>query len=376
MTSMQDKNHYKIFLSPPHQSGEELKYLSKALKSNWLAPGGAHVSEFEDKLKKITNRSFCVALNSGTAAIHLALKSLGVEAGDYVLCQTFSFVATANPISYLGAYPVFIDSELDTWNMDPKLLEEAILDLKKSGIFPKAIIYTHIYGNAAKVDELVDISNKYDIPLVEDAAEALGTTINSVSVGKFGKISILSFNGNKVITTSGGGALLTDDPAIAKRVLLLATQARDELKPYLHTEVGFNYQMSNISASLGLAQIEHLSKWVEQKRIIFQNYKNAYSSKLGWIEDHPSYYLNRWLSVFIMDSTHLRNQLLKKLKMHGIESRRFWKPLHSLNIYQHQKSYISGVASKLFQKGICLPSGVGLTSDEQSIIIKFLKTFD
>lgn len=375
---MQEKDHYRIFLSPPHQSGEELKYLSKALESNWLAPGGKLVKEFEDNLSEITNRSYCVALNSGTAAIHLALKALDVKPNDHVICQTFSFVATANPIAYLGAYPVFVDSEQDTWNMDPELLEEAILDLKKSGIVPKAIIYTHIYGNPAKVHELEEVSDKYQIPLIEDAAEALGTKIHSKSIGKFGKISILSFNGNKVITTSGGGALLTDDPKIAKRVLHLATQARDNEKPYSHTEIGYNYRMSNLSASLGLAQIRHLQDWVERKREIFNNYYQAgiNSFHFNWIENSTKNYLNRWLSVFMAKSQIDRDQIQSALNDHRIESRRFWKPLHTLNIYQHQKSYVSGVASQLFQKGICLPSGVGLTDAEQNEIIDIIKAID
>ena len=255
---MQKKNDYRIYLSPPHQSGEELDYLKKALDSNWLAPGGAHVQHFESELKKVTNRKYCIALNSGTAAIHLALMSLGVGVGDYVICQTFSFVAIANPIAYLGAHPIFIDSETDTWNMNPVLLEQAIIDLKKSNITPKAILYAHIYGSPAKVNELMDISNRYQIPLVEDAAEALGAKINSMPVGQFGEISILSFNGNKVVTTSGGGALLTDDLSISTRTLHLSSQARNESKPYLHTEVGYNYRISDLSASLGLAQLKCL----------------------------------------------------------------------------------------------------------------------
>ena len=328
---MQEENQYRIFLSPPHQSGEELKYISKALESNWLAPGGSQVKEFEDRLAKLTNRAYCVGLNSGTAAIHLALKTLDVKAGDYVICQTFSFVATANPIAYLGAYPVFIDSEPETWNMDPKLLEEAILDLRKVGIIPKAIIYTHIYGNPAKVDELVKISVKYNIPLIEDAAEALGTQINSSSVGQFGKISILSFNGNKVVTTSGGGAMLTDDLTIANRALHLATQARDISESYMHTEVGYNYRMSNLCASLGLAQIGHLGDWVKRKQKTFSNYKKVNQGKkvFRWIEDKSNLCMNRWLSVFLLNSTENVVGIIETLKQNGIESRRFWKPLLS-----------------------------------------------
>ena len=375
---MQRNNPYRIYLSPPHQSGEELEYLKKALESNWLAPGGIYVKQFEDKLKKVTNRDHCVALNSGTAAIHLALKALGVEPGSYVMCQTFSFVATANPIAYLGAHPVFIDSEAETWNMDPELLEKAILDLKKSNIRPKAIIYTHVFGTPARVDGLMRISENHQIPLVEDAAEALGANFKESPVGQFGKISVLSFNGNKVITTSGGGALLTNDPQISQKVLHLSTQARDESKPYIHTEVGYNYRMSNLSASLGLAQIEFLKEWVGQKRKIFKRYQQGISNKQIHVGDEFSdgVYANRWLSTFLVKSPKRRDEIIEILESQGIESRRFWKPLHLLNIFKGQKSYMSGVAHDLFEKGICLPSGVGLKKETLEEIIQYINSAD
>ncbi len=375
---MQRNNPYRIYLSPPHQSGKELEYLKKALESNWLAPGGIYVKQFEDELKNVTNRRHCVALNSGTAAIHLALKTLGVEPGDYVMCQTFSFVATANPIAYLGAHPVFIDSETDTWNMDPELLEKAILDLKKSNIRPKAIIYTHVFGTPARVDDLMSISENYQIPLVEDAAEALGANFKANSVGQFGNISILSFNGNKVITTSGGGALLTNDAHISQKALHLSTQARDELKPYTHTEVGYNYRMSNISASLGLAQLKNLKEWVEQKRKIYDAYQESFAkNKIFEGVDVPlGIYANKWLSTFLVRSAKRRDEILELLASKRIETRRFWKPLHLLNIFKGQKSYLSGVASDLFEKGICLPSGVGLMKKEQEEIIQIIIDID
>ncbi len=375
---MQKKNDYRIYLSPPHQSGEELKYLKMALDSNWLAPGGPHVQQFESVLRKVTNSKYCVGLNSGTAAIHLALKTLGVGVGDYVICQTFSFVATSNPIAYLGAHPVFIDSETDTWNMDPALLEEAIVDLKKSNIFPKAILYTHIYGCPAKVNELMDISNRHQIPLVEDAAEALGAKINSKPVGQFGKVSILSFNGNKVVTSAGGGALLTNDLSICTRTLRLSSQSRSESEPFLHTEVGYNYRMSNLNASLGLAQLTCLNKWVEKKREIFKTYHdlNSKENLIGWTQDNSEMHSNRWLSAFLVKSEIKRHEIIKVLGDRKIEARRFWKPLHLLKIYKGQKSYISGVANDLFKKGICLPSGVGLKKEEQAEIIQIISTMD
>lgn len=371
---MSTENKYRIFLSPPHQNGKELEYLSKVLKSNWLAPGGEFVKEFEDQLKQITNYENCVALNSGTAAIHLALQTLNVQRGDHVICQTFSFVATANPIEYLGAIPVFIDSEQDTWNMDPQLLEEAIVDLANQGIVPKAIIYAHIYGNSARVTDLVEIADKYQIPLIEDSAEALGSRI-SKPVSKSGIISILSFNGNKVITSSGGGALMTDNVTITKKALHMATQARDEKKSYVHTEVGYNYRMSNVCAALGLAQLTSLNEWVEKKRNIFERYKTIQQKfPIAWVEETQKNYSNRWLSTFLLPSAEQRDTVLKALNAHGIESRRLWKPLHSSNIYSHQKSYISGVANELFLSGICLPSGVGLSNAEQDKIIKIITT--
>lgn len=372
---MDTQEQYRIFLSPPHQGGDELAYLEKVLKSNWLAPGGEFVKKFETRINELANRKFCIALNSGTAAIHLALKVLGVEEGDHVICQTFSFVATANPIAYLGAHPVFIDSERETWNMDPVLLEKSIIDLQKSNIHPKAIIYAHIYGNPAKVDALVSISEKYDIPLVEDAAEALGSKINSQPVGTFGKVSIMSFNGNKVVTTSGGGALLTDDSDLAKRAFNLSTQARDQIEPYTHTEVGYNYRMSNLCAALGLAQLNYLDAWVEKKQKIFERYQkiNGDQKKIEWIDDQAKVLSNRWLSVFLVESVTKRNDILEALHKKNIESRNTWKPLHLQHIFKNQKSYISGVAKDLFERGICLPSGVGISEEEQAEIMLIIK---
>jgi len=371
---MKGKDKYRIFLSPPHQSGDELSYLKEVLDSNWLAPGGSCVKLFESKLKAITNRSHCVALNSGTAAIHLALKTLGIGPGDYVICQTFSFVATANPIAYLGAYPVFIDSETETWNMDPVLLERAIIELRKKNIHPKAIVYAHIYGMPAKVDQLIRISTEYQIPLVEDAAEALGSKIGAKSIGQFGKISILSFNGNKVITTSGGGAMLTDDDEIAKRSIQLATQARNENEAYTHTEVGYNYRMSNLSAALGLAQLSKLKIWVKKKRKIFEEYKNinSHGEIINWIDDQEGIYSNRWLSVFLFRSKAKQEKAIVNLIKNKIECRRVWKPLHQMRIYEGQESYNSGIAEKLFEMGICLPCGVGLKNGEQEEIIRIV----
>lgn len=372
---MQELNKYKIFLSPPFQSGEELEYLRKALESNWLAPGGQFVEKFESDLKSLINRKNCIALNSGTAAVHLALKILGVERGDHVICQTFSFVASANPIAYLGATPVFVDSEKSTWNMDPNLLEQAIIDLQNNGVYPKAIIYTHIYGNLARVSQLMAISRKYKIPIVEDAAEALGSKLEDRYAGSFGDISILSFNGNKVITTSGGGALLTDNEDWAIRARRLASQARDQKYPFTHSEIGYNYLMSNISAALGLSQLPKLGSWVQKKRAIFSGYHNHFKDLGSYtiVQEAGNSYLNRWLSVFVAPNVAARDRILNSLGNNLIESRRFWKPLHLLGIYPDQNAYISDVATSLFECGFCLPSGVGLKERELDAIKKIIR---
>jgi dTDP-4-amino-4,6-dideoxygalactose transaminase len=367
-----NKHKYRIFLSPPYQSGNELQSLSEVLDSNWLAPGGVHVERFEQRLTKITNRKYCVALNSGTAAIHLALKALYIEQGDYVICQSFSFVATANPISYLGAKPVFIDSEVDTLNINPELLEEAIVDLAEKGVKPKAIIYVHIYGNPAKVLELQRISDQYEIPLIEDAAEALGSQFQSKPVGQFGKISILSFNGNKVITTAGGGALITDDQEIEKRVKSLASQSRDKHVAFLHPEVGYNYQMSSLNAALGLAQLDQLQYCITRKREIFKTYLARIKSPGIKYIDEKENVLNRWLSVFILNTKAERDRVQILFHKRGIESRKPWKPLHTLNIYGEQMSYVNGVSNDIFERGICLPSGVGLNRDELEEILSLI----
>jgi len=371
---MSDKDEFEIFLSPPHQSGKELEYLDRVLKSNWIAPGGQFVKEFESALGGLVNRSHCVALNSGTAALHLALKVLKVNPGDHVICQSFSFVASANPIIYQGAVPVFVDSEMDTWNMDPQLLEDALKDLEHNGIRPKAIIYTHIYGQLAKVQELLQIAAKYEIPIVEDAAEALGSETKGRPAGAFGDLSIISFNGNKVITTAGGGALLCDSEAWSQHARALASQARDRRFPHLHTEVGYNYQMSNLSAAMGLAQLTCLSNWIDCKRTIFKEYHELLMKNDDFtsVEETVGCRFNRWLSVFLAPNELARERVITALRSSNIEARRFWKPLHLLDIYRYQKSYISDCATMLFRHGFCLPSGAGLSRAQQESIKKII----
>ncbi len=367
---MTNHKQYKIYLSPPWQSGDELNELKKALESNWLAPGGPYVELFEAELKKLTGRKHCIATNTGTAAIHLALKSLGVRPGDYVICQSFCFVALANPIAYLGAIPVFIDSERETWNMDPNLLEHAMKALADDGIRPKAILYAHIYGNPAKVHELKQVADRYEVPMVEDAAEALGSTVDGDFVGVHGKISIFSFNGNKIVTTSGGGALLTDDDAIAEEARSLASQAKDPTNGSLHLDIGYNYKLSNVCAALGISQLQTLAKRVESKRAIFNFYQQVNEEKniLISTQNQPGAMSNRWMSAFLLPDGETASSLKEKFENKGIEVRRFWKPLHTMPIYHPQKSFVNGVSDVLFEKGICLPSGLGLSEDELKLI--------
>ncbi|MDZ7605063.1 MAG: aminotransferase class I/II-fold pyridoxal phosphate-dependent enzyme [Cyclobacteriaceae bacterium] len=373
---MSNQKKYKIYLSPPWQSGDELLAVQKALESNWLAPGGPYVAMFEDELKRLTGRKHCLAVNSGTSAIHLALKALGVGPGDYVICQSFCFVALANPIVYLGAIPVFIDIERDTWNMDPNLLEDALKELTGNGIRPKAVLYAHIYGNPAKVHELQKVADRYEVPLLEDAAEALGSTINGNSVGVHGKISIFSFNGNKIVTSSGGGALLTDDDAIAEVVQILASQAKDPANSALHVDIGYNYKLSNICAALGFSQLQTLSKRVEGKHAIFRFYQQANEELniLRWTRDQAGAVSNRWISAFLLPDEETVSKLVTQFENEGIEVRRFWKPMHSMSIYHPQRSFVNGVSEDLFARGICLPSGLGLKSAELGLIKGLIKS--
>jgi len=373
---MSNSKQYKIYLSPPWQTGNELIEVQKALESNWLAPGGPHVALFEDELKKLTGRKHCIAVNSGTSAIHLALKTLGVGTGDYVICQSFCFVALANPIAYLGATPVFIDSEKDTWNMDPNLLDHALKELTAEGIKPKAVLYAHIYGNPAKVHELKQVADRYEVPLLEDAAEALGSTIDGDSVGVHGKISIFSFNGNKIVTSSGGGALLTDDDAIAEEALILASQAKDPANSSLHVDIGYNYKLSNVSAALGFSQLQTLAKRVEGKHAIFNFYRqsNEELKILSWTKDQPNAMSNRWMSAFLLPDGESVSELMMTFENAGIEVRRFWKPLHSMPIYHPQKSFVNGVSEGLFGRGICFPAGLGLNSSDLNLIKGFIRS--
>ncbi len=365
----------KIWLSAPHMGGLEQHYVQEAFETNWIAPLGANVTGFEQKLADFLNEnSFVAALSSGTAAIHLGLKLLGVKRGDAVLCQSFTFSASANPIEYLGATPIFIDSESDTWNMSPQLLEEAIVASIAEGKKPKAIIAVHLYGMPYKVQEIKNISEKYDIPILEDSAEALGSTYHGVKCGTFGDIGILSFNGNKIITTSGGGALVTKDPEIKEKAIFLATQARDKAPHYQHSVIGHNYRMSNILAGIGRGQMEVLEDRVIARRNNYQFYKEhlQHLGGIEFLEEPEGFFSNRWLTCMLSESYEMREAIRISLSEENVECRPLWKPMHRQPVFEQFKSHVNGVSENLFERGLCLPSGTDLSEKVLSRITNII----
>ena len=372
----------KIWLSSPHIGTKELQYVNEAFVTNWIAPLGPHVNAFEQGLQTQTKTSNAAALSSGTSAIHLALILLGVKHGDTVFCQSITFSASANPILYQGAIPIFIDSESETWNMDPILLKTALEEAKHNGKLPKAIIPVHLYGMPAKMDEILSIANEYGVPVIEDAAEALGSSIDNKPCGSFGEFGVLSFNGNKIITTSGGGALLSENAEMIEKARFLATQARDTATHYQHSHIGYNYRMSNVLAGIGRGQLEVLNDRVEARRNNFERYKNYFSKHnsagftIKFQEGPLGYYSNRWLTCILVDAA-LNNGLTREvirlsLEEENIESRPLWKPMHQQPIFADCKSYLNGVSDKLFEDGLCLPSGSNLTVEEFDRIFESL----
>jgi len=364
----------KIWLSSPHMGGSEIKYVNEAFDTNWVAPLGPNVNLFEKELESYLGIGHCAALSSGTSAIHLALIILGVKYGDEVICQSFTFSATANPIVYQGAVPIFVDSEPDTWNIDPGLLEEAIKDRIKKGKKPKAILVVHLYGMPAKMNEIISISQKYEIPLIEDAAEALGSKYHDHNCGVFGSMSALSFNGNKIITTSGGGALLSNNEEYIKTARFLSTQARDKAPHYQHSSIGYNYRMSNIVAGIGRGQLEVLEQRVAQRRLNNEFYRELFKNIEGvtFHTESANTRSNYWLTSILIDPSRTkritRDDLRLKLEEDNIESRPLWKPMHLQPIFSGAPSYINGFSEKAFEMGLCLPSGSNLTSDEKGRI--------
>lgn len=369
----------KIWLSSPHMGGTELNYVTEAFETNWIAPLGPNVDGLEADLQAFTGAKHAAALSAGTAALHLALILIGVKAGDEVICQSMTFSATANPIVYLGATPVFIDSEADTWNMCPVLLRTAIEDRISKGKKPKAIIPVHLYGMPAKMAEIMKVANEFDIPVIEDAAESLGSLIHGKATGTFGKMGILSFNGNKIITTSGGGALLSDEVKLIEKARFLATQARDAAPHYQHSEIGYNYRMSNIAAGIGRGQMEVLPQRVDQRRAVFNYYKAALSSVSGieFIDEPEGFHSNRWLSTILVDPGFTggvtRTEIAEGLSKHNIECRPLWKPMHLQPIFSAYPFYGNGVSENLFSKGLCLPSGSNLTESDLERVVGALK---
>jgi dTDP-4-amino-4,6-dideoxygalactose transaminase len=371
----------KIFLSSPHMGGGEMKYIAVAFEQNWIAPLGPNVNEFEKELARAVDVKHVAALSSGTSAIHLALILLGVKQGDHVIASSFTFSATVNPIAYQGAVPVLVDSESDTWNMDPKLLEKAIQDKRQKAQDKsiKAIIVAHLYGMPAKMREINEIAGRYGIPVIEDAAEALGSEYMGKRVGNNTVFGILSFNGNKIITTSGGGALLSDDEALIKRARFLATQARDPAPHYQHSTIGYNYRMSNIVAGIGRGQLEVLDERVRQRRAVNAWYRGLLKDVPGVsLQTEPSgdFYSNYWLTCIIIDpekSGTDRERLRKAFEAENIEARPLWKPMHLQPVFEGCPAYVNGTSEALFNKGLCLPSGSNLTGSEMSRIEEVLR---
>jgi len=370
----------RIWLSSPHMGENEKKYVEEAFSTNWVAPLGPNVDFFEKQLSAYTGVNAAVSLNSGTAALHLALSLLGVNQGDVVLCQSFTFAASAFPIIYCGAEPVFIDSEADTWNIDPQLLEQAIEDQLQKGKKIAAIVVVHLYGMPAKMNELNAVSEKFGIPIIEDAAEALGSRYNNKACGSFGKAGILSFNGNKIITTSGGGALLSNDEILIAKTRHVSAQAKDPAPYYLHTQVGYNYRLSNICAGIGRGQMEVLPERIEKRRAIFEQYKAGLASVEGisFLEEPNGLFSNRWLTTIIFDENYFKLGTIETLRQYletlNIETRPLWKPLHQQPVFANCQTYNNGVSDRLFATGLCLPSGSNLSeSIIENVIVEIKK---
>jgi dTDP-4-amino-4,6-dideoxygalactose transaminase len=375
-------NNSKIWLSSPHMGGTEQKYIQEAFDANWVAPLGPNVNGLEDVLESyLGNQSHVGALSSGTAAIHLGLILLGVQADDEVLCQSFTFSASANPILYLGATPIFIDSEEQTWNICPVALEQAIQDRIQKGKKPKAIIAVHLYGVSYQIESIREVADKYTIPILEDSAEALGSSYKGQKCGTFGDIGILSFNGNKIITTSGGGAIVTRTKEQKEKAIFYATQSRDNAPHYQHSEIGYNYRMSNICAGIGRGQMEVLDEHVALRRQMHDFYVEVFASIEGvdvFSTPNEDYFANYWLSAITIDENKTkgitRETLRLALEAENIESRPLWKPMHLQPIFEKYPYYGSNVAQNLFENGLCLPSGSNLTDIDRERISKVIKS--
>ena len=378
---MFDAMNTRIFLSFPHLGGNEMQYINEAFRESWVVPLGPNVDEFERRLETYLSASNVVALSAGTAALHLGLVELGVTAGDEVLCQSFTFAASANPVKYQGANPVFVDSEPDTWDMSPDALERAIIDRKRvTGRYPKAIVVVHLYGMPAKMSEIMAIAARYNIPVLEDAAEALGSTYKGRKCGTIGNFGALSFNGNKIITTSGGGALICPNDEAERHVKFLATQAREPMPYYYHKEIGYNYRLSNISAGIGCGQMEHIAERVARRREIHALYAKGLASLPGitvHTEPTADAVSNFWLTTILLDDSlqFSPEDLRQALEAENIESRRLWRPMNMQPVYADAPFYGDGCAERLFNRGLCLPSGSILTDEEIARVVDCITKF-
>ena len=370
----------RIILSLAHMGGTEKKYVDQAFASNWIVPLGPNVDEFEHRLENFLDAPHVVALSAGTAAIHLGLVMLGVGPGDEVICQDLTFSASANPITYCGATPVFVDSETDTWNMDPEILEQAIIDRHKvTGRYPKAIIPVYLYGMPAKIDRIMAIADKYGIPVLEDAAEGLGSTFQGKKCGTFGRFGALSFNGNKIITTSGGGALICPDKASADRVKFLATQARENRPYYYHETIGYNYRLSNVSAGIGCGQMEVLEDHLARRRTIHDLYVSLLADVPGVsVHSNPDsrFNSNYWLTTITLDMKICpvtADSLRIAMNDANIETRLLWRPMHMQPVFAYAPYYGGSVGEDLFDRGLCLPSGSSLTDEDIKRVVDTIK---
>lgn len=375
----------KIWLSSPHMGGREQDYVAEAFATNWIAPLGPHVNEFERRLAEYNGVGHAAALSSGTAALHLGLILLDVGPGDAVIVQSMTFSASANPVAYLGATPVFVDSEPGTWNMDPEQLERAIVESRARGLNVKAIIPVHLYGMPAQMDRIGTLAEQYGLPLLEDAAEALGSTFDGQKCGSFGRLGVLSFNGNKIITTSGGGALIGNEAALIEKSRFLSTQARDAAPHYQHSHIGYNYRMSNVLAGIGLGQMEVLDDRIAARRAHYARYVALFRSfeALGYVfeyqEEDTRSFSNRWLSCVAFDPARnggkSREGLRLALETENIEARPLWKPMHLQPIFTSAPMYANGVSERLFDQGLCLPSGSNLTESDWERIEAALRAY-
>lgn len=368
----------KIWLSSPHMGGKEIDFINDAFNSNWIAPLGPNVNGFEEDISNYLKEDTHVAcLSSGTAAIHLGLIQLGVQNGDEVICQSKTFSASANPIVYQGATPVFVDSEKNTWNISSEQLALAIKDRLAKGKKPKAIVTVHLYGMPYDVDKIHAISKKYNIPILEDSAEALGSNYKGQKCGTFGDIAVLSFNGNKIITTSGGGALVSKTKKFRDKAIFLATQARDKAVEYHHSQIGYNYRMSNITAGIGRGQMKVLDDHVKKRRSIFELYTNSFEDieEIKFLKEPDGYFSNRWLTCITLPSIEIREGLRLFLEKENIESRPLWKPMHLQPIFKDAPRYINGISEDLFNKGLCLPSGSNLSEIDLDRVISNIKKY-